>query len=59
MTRISLDGDTLVCVPEKDGEIDTAVWEIHLEMVKAAQENRAALVKTIVEAAASIANPAK
>ncbi len=59
MTRISLDGDTLVCVPEKDGEIDTAVWEIHLEMVKAAQENRAALVKTIVEAATSIANPAK
>jgi hypothetical protein len=56
MTRINIDGDTLVCIPEKDGEVDTAVWNIHLEMVKSAQENRAELLKTIVGAAASVAN---
>lgn len=59
MTRINIDGDTLVCIPEKDGEVDTALWNIHLEMVKSAQENRAELMKTIVGAAASIASLVK
>ncbi len=59
MTRINIDGDTLVCIPEKDGEVDTALWNIHLEMVKSAQENRAELMKTIVGAATSIANIVK
>jgi hypothetical protein len=54
VTRISLDGDTYVCVPEKDGAVDTAVWAIHAEMVKAAQANRAELLKTLVSAAASL-----
>ena len=54
VTRISLDGDTLVCVPEKDGEVDTAVWDIHLEMVKTAQSNRADLMKTIVGAVSGV-----
>lgn len=55
LTRINIDGDTLVCVPEKDGEVDTAVWNIHVEMVRVAQENRAEFMKTIVSAATSIA----
>jgi hypothetical protein len=59
VTRISIDGDTLVCVPEKDGETDTAVWDIHLEMVRAAQANRAELMRTIVSAATSIAGIVK
>jgi hypothetical protein len=59
MTRINIDGDTLVCVPEKDGETDTAVWDIHVEMVRAAQANRAELMRTIVSAAASLAGIAK
>lgn len=59
MTRINIDGDTLVCIPEKDGEVDTALWNIHLEMVKSAQQNRAELMKTIVGAAASIVNIVK
>ncbi|PWH17336.1 MAG: hypothetical protein DDG60_02390, partial [Anaerolineae bacterium] len=59
MTRIELDGDTLVCIPQQDGQIDTEVWNIHLEMVKSAQQNRAELLKTIVSAATSIANLAK
>jgi hypothetical protein len=56
MTRVNIDGDTIVCVPEKDGEVDTTVWNIHLEMVKSAQANRTELMKTIVGAAANIAN---
>ncbi|MCX6080234.1 MAG: hypothetical protein NTW32_11930 [Chloroflexi bacterium] len=59
VTRISIDGDTLVCVPEKDGEVDTAVWNIHADMVKTAQANRAELMKTIVGAATSIASIVK
>jgi hypothetical protein len=59
MTRINLDGDTIVCVPEKDGEVDTAVWSIHLDMVKSAQENRAALLKTVVDAASNLAGLVK
>jgi len=42
-------------VPEVDGEVDKSVWEIHLQMVKQAQESRAALVNSIVAAAASLA----
>jgi hypothetical protein len=59
MTRVNIDGDTLVCVPEKDGEVDTAVWGIHAEMVKQAQASRSELMKTIVGAAAGIANIVK
>jgi hypothetical protein len=56
MTRVNIDGDTLVCVPETDGELDTAVWGIHMDMVKQAQESRAELMKTIVSAAGSLAS---
>jgi hypothetical protein len=56
MTRVNIDGDTLVCVPEADGEVDTAVWAIHMDMVRQAEESRAELMKTIVSAAGSLAN---
>lgn len=59
MTRVSIDGDTLVCVPEKDGEVDSAVWDIHLEMVKQAQAARSELIRTLVSAAASVVNVVK
>lgn len=59
MTRVNIDGDTLVCVPEKDGEVDTAVWNIHAEMVRQAQLSRAELMKTIVGAAAGLASIVK
>lgn len=58
-TRISLDGDTIVCVPERDGEIDDAVFEIHKSMVAQAQAARTELMKTIVQAAASLVGFAK
>jgi hypothetical protein len=55
-TRINIDGDTVVCLPKKDGEVDREVWDIHMEMVKLAQESRAELMKTVVNAAASLVN---
>lgn len=53
-TRVNVNGDTLVCMPEKVDEVDAAIWNMHLEMSKSAQENRIELMKTLVEAAVSI-----
>lgn len=55
MTRVNIDGDSLVCVPEAAGELDTAVWGVHLDMLRQAQESRAELLKTIVSAASGLA----
>jgi hypothetical protein len=54
LTRIAFDGDVQVCVPEKDGHIDRAVWDVHLSMVQAAQENRAAFLATMAELATKL-----
>jgi hypothetical protein len=47
-TRIELDGDIDVCVPQIDGQVDTAIWELHKDMVKQAQEHRAEMIKLLV-----------
>lgn len=54
LTRIAFDGDVQVCVPEKDGKVDEQLWNIHLSMVKAAQENRAAFLATMAELATKL-----
>jgi hypothetical protein len=54
LTRIAFDGDVQVCVPEKDGHIDQAVWDVQLSMVQAAQENRAAFLATMAELATKL-----
>jgi peptidase C25-like protein len=54
LTRISWNGDTLICVPERDGEVDTALWAIHSEMVHRAQAQRAELFKAAISAAAGM-----
>ncbi len=59
LTRVALDGDTVVCLPQKDGEVDKEVWEIHMQMVKQAQETRAELMKTLVQAATSLSSLVK
>ncbi len=56
LTRVKIDGDTLVCVPEVDGEVDTALWQIHLEMLQQAQSSRAELLKTVVSATTGLGN---
>ena len=53
MTVASLDGNTLVCVPEQDGKVDDTLWKIHSDMVDKALDNRVELMKT---AALAIAN---
>jgi hypothetical protein len=55
MTRVNIDGDTMVCVPQnEEGEIDSAVWQIHLDMVKQAQASRSELMNTLVSAIKNI-----
>lgn len=52
-TRVSLDGDTVVCLPQKDGEVDKEVWDIHRDMVEQAQKARTELMQSLVAAATS------
>ncbi|HVK11475.1 MAG TPA: hypothetical protein VM597_22080 [Gemmataceae bacterium] len=49
LTRISLDGDTHVCVPQVNGQTDKALWEIHLSTVREAQAHRAAMLKAVAD----------
>jgi hypothetical protein len=48
MTRINLDGDVLNVVPESAGELDQALWQVHLSMVEQAQNSRAKMLETAV-----------
>jgi hypothetical protein len=59
VTRVNIHGDTIVCFPEKDGDVESEISKIHLEMVKSAQENRMELIRTIVEVASSIVDLVK
>jgi hypothetical protein len=54
LTRIEIDGDSLICVPEAEGEVDAALWKIHMDMVQQAQVSRAELLKTVVSAATGL-----
>jgi hypothetical protein len=47
-TRITIDGDMDVIIPERDGVVDTALWNLHLEMVKQAQAGRADTIKAVL-----------
>jgi len=48
MTRINLDGDVFNCVPERNGRVDEALWNVHISMVQQAQANRTEMLKTAV-----------
>jgi hypothetical protein len=53
-TKVSFDGDMAVWVPtDANGEVNKTMWDLHQTVVKQAMENRAAMIKTIGEAAAS------
>ena len=49
MTYVNFDGDTQVVVPVDAGQIDEALWQIHLQTVEQAQAHRQAMLKTIGE----------
>lgn len=54
-TRVHLDGDIDVCVPETpNGEVDRELWQLHSEMVKQAQQSRAELLKLLLTTSAHI-----
>ena len=53
-TKISLDGDTTVCVPQDaNGEVDRSVWGIHQTMVQLAMTNRATMLRAMGDAASA------
>jgi hypothetical protein len=54
LTHIKMDGDTVVCIPEKGDEIDKSLWAIHSDMVQKAQAHRTELLKAVVSAAAEL-----
>ena len=54
MTVASLDGNTLVCVPENNGVVDDALWKIHSDTLDKALHNRVELMKTAATAIASL-----
>jgi hypothetical protein len=54
LTRISFTGDTLLCLPEKEGEIDHDIWAIHAEMVGHAQTQRTAMLTAMAAAATEL-----
>jgi hypothetical protein len=47
-TRIKVDGDIDACVPQVDGQVDTALWALHVELVKQAQTHRAEMIKMML-----------
>lgn len=53
-TQIRLDGDIDICVPQaEDGTVDKGVWDIHTQTVDQAMTNRARMIETVGDAAAS------
>ncbi|MGC9393540.1 MAG: hypothetical protein ACP5J4_01650 [Anaerolineae bacterium] len=53
-TRIAFDSDAIVCLPvNESGQIDGAVWDMHQAAVNQALQNRATMLRTIGDAAAS------
>jgi hypothetical protein len=50
ITIASLDGNTVVCVPEQDGKVDDALWKIHSEIVDKALKNRVEMLRAAAAA---------
>ncbi len=47
-TRIDINGDAQLVLPQEKGEVDPALWNYHMEMVRQAQASRLELLKTLV-----------
>lgn len=56
LTAMSLDGDTLVCVPRRTSDADEELWKIHSATVIQAQAYRSELLKAAVSAATGLFN---
>ncbi len=55
LTHIAFDGDMKVFVPQdREGEVDRVLWNVHLEMVREAQANRAQFLQAMAEMATNL-----
>ncbi len=54
LTRITLDGDSLVVLPTNAGALDDRIWNVHLAMVERAQSNRTEMLKAAASAVAGL-----
>ncbi len=54
-TRLSLDGDTVACLPERNGDVDLTILDVHMKMVEQAHRTRAELLSAIVQIATGLA----
>ena len=54
ISEIRLDGGARICVPEKDGQVDDALWKLHADMVEKALANRVEMFKLAASAAQSL-----
>jgi hypothetical protein len=54
LTRIEINGDTHMVMPEESGAVDPALWSYHMDMVRQAQAGRLELLKTLVSAASGL-----
>jgi hypothetical protein len=59
LTRMRLDGETLVVVPESNGHIDQEIWGLHCQLVEQAQTQRMELIRTVASAANQLLGGAK
>jgi hypothetical protein len=51
LTRVSIDGDTLNCLPEEDGALDLTLWQRHNDVVQRAQANRREMLRVALTTA--------
>lgn len=56
-TRIMIDGDMDVIIPENDGAIDTQLWQLHGELLKQAQAHRAEMIKALLSSVSGLIKP--
>lgn len=54
LTHVAFDGDTKVFVPAGREGVDEGLWQIHLEMVREAQKNRAQFLQAMAEMATNL-----
>jgi len=54
LTHVDFDGDMRVYVPATGAEVDTELWEIHREMVREAQANRAQFLGAMAKLASDL-----
>jgi hypothetical protein len=54
LTRVEFGGDTVVCVPQVEGQIDQALLKLHTDMVGQAQSARTEMMKAAIEALAGL-----